>query len=129
MESIGYKVVSKINSKSFGPATYLALQSVRYRIGKTTTHDPEKAGPMAVFDSKENAIQFISAIYADCVTSETLYILKVSYVESNLRALWKHIGRYISEYHLLQLPPGTFLAESVTPLEELPGSYEVSNNK
>ena len=127
MESIGYKIVSKINSKAFGPATKLALQSVRYRIGKTTTHDPEKAGPMAVFDSKENAIQFINAIYADCVTSETLYILKVSYVESNLRALWKR--RYISEYHLLQLPPGTFLAESVTPLEELPGSYEVSNNK
>ena len=122
MESIGYKIVSKINSKAFGPATKLALQSVRYRIGKTTTHDPEKAGPMAVFDSEENAIRFISVIHADCVTSDTLYILKVSYVESNFRVLWKHVGRYM----LVQLPLGTSLAESVTPLEELPGSYEVA---
>ena len=131
MESIGYKVVTKINSKSFGPATNLALQSVRYRIGKTTTHDPEQAGPMVVFDTLKHAEQFICNLNVDFVvggiSSIILCILKVSYVESEFRAVWKHIGRYISEQHIVSLPDGTSLAKSVTPLEKISPLYELSD--
>lgn len=123
---IGYKVVSRENSKSFSPATRSALQSFRYRISRETRRDPDQSGPIAIFDSLEHAEEFAGTCGG--------HILKVEYVPSEEQRLWKKNppvfvkngwgGGYHAESNGISemedgFPAGTIFAESVYPLEQI----------
>ena len=126
-DKIGYKVVTRINSKSFSPATVSALQSFRYRIDKETTRFERTSGPMALFSSLDDAIDFAES---EKVRGKT--ILKVIYEESEDSSVWKKNppsfvsngwGKgYHAESNGIQektkgFPRGTIFAESIYPLE------------
>ncbi len=118
---LGYKVVA--GKKSFRPATPLALQRVRYRLGETTTRDDYDAGPFAVFQRLRDAARFARE-YGE-------RILLVEYEPSAERHLWKKRSpsftrsRYGRGYYAQSngvdvkdsdFPRGTEFADEVTPL-------------
>ena len=122
-KEIGYKVVRIKNSKTFKPATELALQKIEYRIGKETTRfGNEKAfGGFAVFENLERAKKWLEN-YGE-------KILKVEYIKSN-DTLWKKnppsyckgYNGYFAQsngvsYFEGNYPEGTVVADYVKPLE------------
>ena len=117
---IGFKVVR--GKKSFRPATDLALQRIRYRIGETTSQSD--CGPFALFESLEDARSFAKK-HGDC-------ILICGYVPTEENTLWKKAkpvfsrnkrsrsGYSISsggieEREIECCPEGTILASEITP--------------
>ena len=122
---IGYKVVSEYNSRSYSPATPSALQRIRYRINRETRQERDEYGPMAIFETLEQAREF--AVEVDG------HILEVEYEPSAETELWKKNppsfcrNRFGGGYHaesngkakraLEDCPDGTILASSVYPLE------------
>ena len=119
---IGYKVVS--GKKSFRPATSLALQRIRYRIGETTEQDLSEYGPFAVFDDLSSARKFAEN-HGQC-------ILLVEFEESNQSMLWKKNPPIFSRNRTYSrgystssggiteknggFPLGTLFARSITPI-------------
>lgn len=122
---LGYKVVEKPFPKSIVmvPATTLALQRVKYRIGQTTYR--EDCGPFAVFKRLKDAARWMSNGYGNT-------ILLVEWDESDEHRLWKRLpprrvrkqwgrGYYYERQGIDEkrsgFPVGTCFAESVTPLK------------
>ena len=117
----GYKVVSVLDS-GLGSVFGSAYLNPIFR-GFTTyeqyvwTHRKEGCGPLGVFNSLEDAQEFI------CRNTVCLYapvkIFKVDYVISRSHRMW--YSR--SAVRFGHFPPGTVFANSVKLLEEV--SYEV----
>ena len=121
---IGYKVVTRVNKKSFKPATGFALQSIRYRLNEATYQDDDVSGAFAVFENLERA-----EIFFKCYGTA---ILEDEYVESDEARMWKKNkpnfvrNRYGKGYHaecagisVLEAddcPSGTVFAEMVKPI-------------
>lgn len=128
-QETGYKVALPTGPRaaSFKPATDLALQSIRYRIGQTT--EPTDSGPCGIFPTLERAREWANdsrAVPAGAV------VLEVQYSPSTQKTLWKRqpptfvrnsYGRGyhpesngITEKPLSTCPAGTILADAVTPI-------------
>lgn len=120
-----YKVVCRSNSKEFEPCTSLALQRIRYCIGKETIKEETEYGPFALFETEEQARNFARGF------TYPVSILLCEYEPSNETAVWKKNppsfvkgwkGYYaqsngITQKCLDECPNGTVLADVVIPLE------------
>ena len=122
---MGYKVARAYNSRSYSPATSFALQRVRYRINRETRQERGEYGPLAIFETLEQARKFAKEVGG--------HILEVEYEPSAETKLWKKNpptfcrNRFGGGYHaesngttkraLEDCPNGTILASSVYPLE------------
>ncbi len=131
---IGYKVVSAVNGKSFGPVDPASLQRIRYRIGKWTEQNPYEYGPFSVFQTLEDAKKWLEGM----IYWNRPPILEVEYTSAldskgdPFRYLWKKSpptftgrrwgGGYYAEagdiefLFLGKCPKGTDLAFSLRPL-------------
>jgi len=121
----GYKVCRPKNSCSFKPATSLALQRVTYRLDQETRQERGEFGPLAIFDTLENAEAFVA--------DSDVVIFLVEYEPSDEDELWKknppHFFRQhgrmsmesqgTTEKSLANCPAGTIFAKSVFLLERV----------
>ncbi|MCW3994947.1 MAG: hypothetical protein NWE98_02205 [Candidatus Bathyarchaeota archaeon] len=130
---IGFKVVKKISKKTYKPCTLLALQRIRYRIANPTIQNKEEHGAFAVFQNLESAQSFLYNIY-DTKNTKNMRILKVQYLPSDEKKLWKKekpsiqkskyggyffVSNGIKEKYIEDCPYGTELAQVVIPIEEV----------
>lgn len=124
---IGYKVAYPRNSKSFEPATSAALQRITYRVNHETRKVRGDHGPLAIFETLEQARKFRDN------HSSNSKILLVEYEPSNETELWKKLPPVFGRSHghmtiesagtteraIEDCPAGTILADSVYVLEVL----------
>ena len=134
MEQIGYKVVRVAKSGALIPATKIANQSFRYRVGETTRINPAIHGPMGVFSIPEAAWEFLERENHAFRGPIAMEVLKVKYVESREKDFWKRVWRWRNmrrvatsikkikgvgyvKYWGISTPAYTRFASEVTPLE------------
>jgi len=134
--TLGYKVVTRRNSRAFEPCTTAALQRIRYRIGKKTERQPDEFGPFAVFESEQAAMKFLEK-HGDAV-------LEVEFTESNDKSLWKKLAPSFERNRnsprgyspvangktekFEGFPSGTLFADEVTPLRRVDHLRETSGD-
>lgn len=116
---IGYKVVRTLSKGVWGPVMADADQSFRYQMGKITSHDNRKNGPMALFNSSERAICFAQNLHH----LRPVVVVKCEFLPSSEKKLWCQGGLWT--HQLRFCPPGTVLAESLTPLEQVYPEKEI----
>lgn len=123
----GYKVFSKKREGHvLFPATSSALQRIHYGVGKITVRDKTEHGPFAVFETKEQAKNFLDRGYGDI-------LYQVYYKPSKEQYLWKKLpphfvkgyyGKYYAESSGSKqtakenLPEGTVFADEVYVIPE-----------
>ena len=84
---------------------------VEYAIGTLFTFPQPQNGPLAIFNTLSNAIQFVltCGMAIDCIR-----IFESEYIPSNEKALWIKYGNEVKTYSPLDmLPQGTILAKCI----------------
>jgi hypothetical protein len=109
---IGYKVVKSVDGLFCSYTSMIEWVGQyacnEYILGKISKPNPG-AGPLCVFRTIGQARDF-------CDGSFGVAILKVRYVPSKQTAVWDGVSRHVS---LSDLPEGTVLADSVTPIKRM----------
>lgn len=106
-QKIGYKVL-QVNRKS--AVMYDSFGCLYYHKGKKVT--PKKGcGPLCVFSSFYDA-----RVFVEWLTDTQKIIIKCYYKPSSIDYVWDEKNKKLSK-HLIGLPKGTVLADSVTCLE------------
>jgi len=110
---IGYKVVvcHKQDEQIRYYSAIMTTNKVEYKIGEWVEHEPN-AGPLAVFNTIEDAIHFVHQSVIDCWVK----IFKCKYKPSKERKLWYYIEE--EKLSLSITPDGTCFAEKVKLLKE-----------
>ena len=122
---IGYKVVGS-GKTSFRPATDLALQRIRYRIGQTTYQDSAEFGPFAVFARLRDAARWaekwgekVCLIEYQEAAGETCLWKKnpPTFTRNRWGKGYHAESAGVTEKPLDDCPRGTVLASAVTVLQ------------
>lgn len=115
----GYKVVKKYGDKyyscSFSKTTETGI--VEYIIGQASMPQ-DGQGPLCIYQKKEQAIEWIDDFVGNDADLRAKYeILKCEYEESDSKYVFV-IEELLGgrEQHKSQLPIGTILADSITPI-------------
>ena len=121
----GYKVVKKYGERyyscSFSKTTDIGI--VEYIIGQTSVPQAGQ-GPLCIYQKKEQAIDWIDEWIGTDESIRAKYeILKCEYVESDAeyifivdRNILPTSATLYNQTHKSQLPAGTILADSITPI-------------
>lgn len=103
---VGYKIVKFYDHKCMWPI-YYRESGVIYKMNKTTKRIKDQ-GPFTVFTTLDHALCF-RMLYGEA-------LLEVQYVPSKHKILWCKTNERTIFTPLNNCPPGTALADSVTPI-------------
>jgi len=106
---IGYKLVRQLQNKYYSAIETIGM--AEYKINEYTK-PLFHCGPLAVFESLQDAIRFNNALPRKCK------IFECQYLESSASTLWRPIETCIG-YDEASMPKGTKLADNVMLTEEI----------